>query len=108
MSRRITTKTEMTDKGLAIQALKEAKITHEVHDNVIVMTSGALDNASLDLRTGTITGDTDYGHSADSLGLLRQFYAEAKVKAEYLRNGTIIDSREINTEGDIVLQWHMG
>jgi len=108
MSRRIETRTEITDKDLAIDALKAAGISHQVQGNMIHLGSGTYSNATLDLKTGTISGDSDYGHTSAKLGLLRQHYSEAKVKAEYLKNGTIIDSREVNEEGDIVLMWHMG
>jgi len=107
MSRRITTRTEITDKELAIEALKSAGISYQVDGDTINLTSGTYTHATLDLQTGTIEGDSDYGHSSRNLGLLRQHYSEAKVKAKYLREGTIIDSREVNSEGDIVLMWHM-
>jgi hypothetical protein len=106
MSRRISTQTEIKDKDLAIAALNQAGITHEVIGNTIRMSSGFMANATLDLNTGTVTGDSDFGHSSSNLGLLRQYYSEAKVRAEWLKSGAVIDERQNDVEGNIILLWH--
>lgn len=104
MSRRVTTQTEIKDKGLAIQALKQAGLSfREVGETQINITSGRLAHATIDLRSGEISGDSDHGHSRESLGLLRQYYAEAKYKAECAKQGITIDSRTVSKNGDIVL-----
>jgi hypothetical protein len=103
MSRRISTQTEIKDKDLAIAALNQAGIMHEVIGNTIRMNSGFMANATLDLNTGTVTGDSDFGHN---FGLLRQYYSEAKVRAEYLKSGAVIDERQNDVEGNIILLWH--
>jgi len=109
MSRRIKTKTEITNKDLAVQALKQAGIGFEVRGNdSILMTSGELANATIQLKTGTISGDSDFGHTSSKFGLLRQYYSEAQVRYEYQKNGTQIDERTTDKEGNIILQWHMG
>lgn len=105
MSRRVSTQTEMKDKDLAIAALNQAGIMHEVIGNTIRMTSGFAANATLDLGTGIITGDDTFGHTPSNLGVLRQYYAEAVTKAEYLKSGTIIDERQ-NEGRNVILLWH--
>lgn len=109
MSHRVTTETEIKDKTLALQAAKTMGITAvENGKDSLRFTSGPLANSYLDLRTGRITGDTDYGHSASSLGALTQAYGEAKYRQECLRQGISIESREIDREGRIVLMCSMG
>jgi hypothetical protein len=109
MSHRVTTETEIKDKALLMQACKTAGITFADHGNDHVrFTSGKLSNAVLDLRTGRITGDTDYGHTESGLGVLRQAYGEAKYKDECHRQGISIESRTVDKNGDIILMCSMG
>jgi hypothetical protein len=103
MSRRVTTKTEIKDKALAIQALKTADMSYREEGDSLFITSGALANARINLTTGEISGDSDYRHTTESLGALRQFYGEAKYRQECLRQGITIESRTINREGNIEL-----
>lgn len=107
MSRIITTRTEIKDKALAMQAFKQAGVSCiEQGDRFLRFTSGSMRNALLDLETGTITGDSDFGHEDGLGGVLRQYYSEAQFKQEALKIGTTIDEREVNKEGEIVLLWH--
>lgn len=108
MSHRVTTETEIKDKVLLAQACKTAGITFTEAGEQVRFTSGKLQNASLDLRTGRITGDSDYGHTHEGLGVLRQCYGEAKYKAECARQGISIESRTLDREGNIVLMCSMG
>jgi len=103
MSRRITNKLNITDRDLAIEALKLAECSFDEHGNSLYITSGLLCNATVDLTSGEITGDSDYGHSAEKFGLLRQYYSEAQVRAECLKNGTWITEKQTDDEGNIVL-----
>jgi len=105
MSRRVTTNTEIKDKDLAIAALKQAGVMHDVSGNTIRMSSGFMAGATLDLTTGVISGDSDYGNS-ENFGLLRQFYGEAQFKAECLKTGIVIDERLNDNEANTVLLWH--
>jgi hypothetical protein len=109
MSHRVTTETEIKDKVTLTAACKTANISFvdQGHDS-IRFTSGGLTNAVLDLKTGRITGDSDYGHTRDGLGALRQHYGEAKYKAECARQGIQIESRTVDREGNIVLMCSMG
>lgn len=106
MSRRITTETNMNDKGLAVEALTLAGIEHRVQGDFIYLSSGDFRNSTLNLKTGAITGDSDYGHTESKFGVLRQHYGEAIFRREAINNGTVIDTREVDTEGNVILMWH--
>lgn len=106
MSRRVSTKTNITDKDVAIAALGYAQVQHSVSGNRIFLQSGPLLGAVLDLETGDLSGDTDFGHSEASLGVIKQYYAEALFRVESSKIGTTIDQRAVDHEGNIVLMWH--
>jgi hypothetical protein len=106
MSRRIENQTNITDKDLALRALTAAGMEHQVQGDRIYIKSGAMAGATVDLRTGMVSGDSDFGHTEDSLGVLRQYYSEALFKRECGRQGTVIDQRRVEANGDIVLNWH--
>lgn len=108
MSHRVTTETEIKDKALLTQACKTANITFSEHGETIRFTSGSMSGATLDLKSGRITGDSDYGHTHDGLGVLKQAYGEAKYKNECSRQGIQIESRTVDREGNIVLMCSMG
>lgn len=107
MSRIITTQTQMKDKELAVLACNQAGISFRDEGDQFVFTSGPLAHARLDLKTGAITGDTDFGHSKAKLGMLRQHYSEQQFKREAQKVGTTIDERTTDKEGNVVLMWHM-
>jgi hypothetical protein len=106
MSRRITTKSEMTDKELVMEASRRSGIAAHDLGSTIQFLSGPMRNATLDLRTGTIVGDSDHGHTSAGLGMLRQHYAEAQVRREFMKTGTNVSDRQVNEDGNIVLMWH--
>ena len=109
MSHRVTTETEIKDKAMLTQACKTAKITFvDQGANAVRFTSGSMNNAVLDLTTGRISGDSDYGHTASGLGVLRQAYGEAKYQMECARQGIQIESRITDHEGNIILMCSMG
>jgi hypothetical protein len=101
MSHRITTKTEMKDRGLAEQALTLAGMAFRTQGSNISITGGSLRGANLDLRTGVLSGDTDYhqGHMED----LRRSYAEAKFLQEIALEGQTVEQREVLQNGDVKL-----
>lgn len=103
MSHRVTTQTEIKDQDVATAALKSAGYTFDQRDQTIFITSGDLRNATIDLRTGVVSGDTDYQHSDSKFSALKKFYAEEKVKKEFQRQGGYIESRTVNAQGHIVL-----
>lgn len=107
MSHRVTVNTEIKDRALAIEALKSAGISFREQGDTLALESGDYRNATLNLKTGAITGDTDWGHNAGKLGLLRQNYAEAKFKQEAFRQGVSITDRTVDKDGNIVLSCRM-
>lgn len=106
MSRRIENQTEITDKDLALRAIQLAGMECKVHGELIRITSGSMSGASVNLKTGLIFGDEDFGHTEESLGMLRQYYSEALFKRDCARQGTVVDQRQVDANGDIVLMWH--
>ena len=98
----------MTDGQLAKQALDAAGIAYTQNGNILNLTSGNFRNAQLDLTTGVISGDSDYGHTEAKFGVLHQHYSEAKVKQEFLQAGGMLDTREVDQEGNVVLMWNVG
>lgn len=103
MSRRITNQLHITDRDLAVEALQLADCSFEQQGNALYITGGILRNAVVNLESGEIVGDSDFGHTAENFGVLRQFYAEAQVRAECLKNGTTILERQVDQEGNIIL-----
>lgn len=105
MSHRVTTQTEIKDKALAIQALKHANMAFQEYNNTLTVSSGPMAGASIDLSTGQVTGDTDRGHknNDDSLGLLKRYYAEAKIRQECAIQGITIEDRIVEKDGRIRL-----
>ena len=93
MSKRTEVKTTMTDKKFVIEAFKREQLQYEeMSDTMLRITSGALARATLDLTTGTITGDSDYGHGQNALGKLNRHYSEALARFRAMRAGTQIQS----------------
>lgn len=104
MSHRVTTQTNITDKDLAIQALKTAGWDFSERGESLYVSSGPMARSSINLKTGVVEGDTDWHNRGDdSLGALKRFYAEAKAVEECRIQGVTIESREVTKEGEIVL-----
>lgn len=106
MSHRVTTETEIKDKTLAIQALKQAGFAYNDAGSTLHIVSGPIANSSIDLTTGVITGDTDRGHRRgnDGLGVMKRYYAEAKVRQECALQGITIEERIVEKNGAIRLR----
>lgn len=104
MSHRVTTQTEIKDKSLAMRALKSAGYSYVDQGTSLLITSGPMNTATIDLTSGVVAGDTDrHRRGDDSLGALKQHYAEAKYRAEMQKQGHDIVSRVVDKNGDIVL-----
>jgi hypothetical protein len=108
MSKRVTTQIDFKDADIAKAALKAASMSFEENGTTLRITSGACRDAVINLRTGEITGDTDYGHGEKAFGLLRQNYAEAKFRAEAFKNGVTINESTTDKEGNVVLMCSLG
>jgi hypothetical protein len=102
MSHRITTRTKIKDKKLAIQALKQAGWSYNESGSTLRITDGPMRSSAIDLSTGDIRGDTDQ-HSRNQLGALRKYYGEAKYRQECIKRGALVESREVIKNGDIRL-----
>jgi hypothetical protein len=107
MSRRITTQLNIEDENLAVEALNLAGYNFTKQGSSLFITDGILRNAVVNLVSGEIEGDSDYGHTEENFSVLRQYYAEAQIRAECLKNGTTIDERATDSEGNIILMAHM-
>lgn len=109
MSKRITTKTDMTNKEFAITALKASGLRYEeVGSTTLRITSGDLNNATLDLTTGNISGDSDFGHRKGQLGTLARDYMEAQARSVAARKGVQIKQRLVNEKtGRVTLKCRM-
>src|SRR5271165_992613 len=106
MSKRITTQTEITDLSICMDAFKSAgvKFGKQTDDKYEVRMGRSV--GVLDLRTGQIEGDDMSFHSGD-FDVLKQHYAEQKYMWELRRRGASIHSREVDKEGNIVLQYQI-
>jgi hypothetical protein len=78
-------------------------IAKDLGNNKFDVKSGCT-SGTLNLRTGTITGDTDCWNEADFDGL-KQSYAEETLVAELRRQGASVQSRSIDNEGNIVIMY---
>jgi hypothetical protein len=107
MSHRVTVQTEIKDRALAIEALKSVGVQYREQGEVLHLTSGGYENATINLKSGQVLGDTDWGHNASKLGLLRQAYSEAKFRQESFRQGVSITSRTVDKDGNVVLMCRM-
>lgn len=96
MSHRVTTRTDIKDKTVAVQALKKAGWGHHPEgDTGISVTTGPMAGAFIDLRTGIVSGDTDDRLNEKKLGALKKFYAEAVFLREAQRQGHQVESRTV-------------
>jgi hypothetical protein len=108
MSKRMTLKTNITDKNFAITALKASGLSYEeMGDKMLRITSGSLVHCTIDLTTGNISGDSDTGFRREALGTLRRDYTEAKERFTAARDGVQIKQRLVNKDGSVTLKCRM-
>jgi hypothetical protein len=107
MSHRLTITTQITDLAAAQVALKQMGVAFDTRGQTLFLKSGDYNGTEINLKTGKVTsGDLDYNKRIDEgkLGLLRQYYAEAKYRAECLREGVeILDRQEVMENGQRVI-----
>lgn len=107
MSHRLTIKTTITDREAAQTALKQMNIAYDTRGDTIFLKSGVYNGTEINLKTGSVTsGDVDYARGIDNgkLGLLRQYYAEAKLKMEFAREGVqVLEREEAIVDGEKVI-----
>jgi len=107
MSKRVTTQTELRDRGILLEAFKASGTKFEsLSDNRFSITAGR-SHGTLDLRTGVIEGD-DMSFHKDDFAPLAQHYGEQKYMTELRRLGASVQSREIDRDGNIVITYQTG
>lgn len=107
MSRRVTFRSELKDRDLAIQALQSLKYSYdESGSSTLLITSGPMARATINFKTGEVEGDSDY-HSKGELGGLRQAYSEAEFRRVTQRQGASIESRTVNERNEIKIRVRM-
>lgn len=120
MSHRLTLETNITDRESAIDALRENKVEFTEAGDTLTLKTGVFNGTTINLKTGSVqSADVDYlarergGQRVTNrdIGLLRQWYAEAKFRNESLKEGVQITNREEVIEGGrkvILLTWQSG
>lgn len=102
MSHRITTKTEITDLDLAETALQSKDWSYNVNGANISITSGPMARTSINLKTGVVSGDTDYTNR-EGLTALNQAYGEALCVQGVEEQGGYVENREVLDNGSVRL-----
>ena len=109
MSHRITYESKITDRDLAISALKSLGASYQDLNGVLTITSGSLNRASIDLANGKINTDSDW-HKKDAISQLKVAYTEADARRDYNRTGVSIVGRQVvnyqGVEGVVLLKCH--
>lgn len=104
MSHRVTVQTKLTEKSHVITALNNSNMSFREDGALIHVTSGPMNNATINTKTGEISGDSDFKHTVEKLGVLRQAYSLAMYEAEmFTKGGTISSVTVDNVTGDLVL-----
>lgn len=99
MSKRIEHKSAINDRAVAIAAFDNAGYRYHEHGDTIAITSGPFANVSIDLKTGTISSDSDFGHTKELLGTLQRVYNEAMIRRDLNTPGVYIGQRVENYQG---------
>jgi len=103
MSHRVTNKTEVKNKAILSQVLKDQGFSYDESGDTFTITSGPLHRTVINTATGEITGDTDYGASKRAYENFALAYGEAAFRQDCLMKGATIESRRVNAEGEPVL-----
>lgn len=106
MSKRVITKTKITDITLASAALKRLGVRFKAAGPIIEILSGDLCGAQIDTRSGGISHDDEF-HPMSAVELVHETYTEEKLKVEILKNGGSIVERSTNKNGEIVLLYQV-
>jgi len=113
MSHRLTLTTEIKDREAAIDALNANKIAYRENDGVLTLLTTPYNDTTINLHTGQVrSGDVDYARvNQQQVGVLRQWYAEAKYRIESFKEGIqITDRAEVveNGQNVVLLTWQTG
>ena len=102
MSKRVTTQTEIKDREIAMSAFKSAGISFTESGSGVFSIQTGRSHGTLDLRSGTISGD-DMSFRQSDFDSLKQHYAKEKTLKELLRAGASVQSQTTESNGDIVI-----
>lgn len=103
MSHRVTNRTKIRNRDLAVQAMQTAGFAYsEISDGVFHITGGKMNGATLDTSTGIISSDSGYHGRAD-LNALNQPYAELLARKEAMVRGIQVESKQVLADGRIRL-----
>lgn len=104
MSHRVTTKTEITDRELALAAFTAAGVQFKDNGNDQFRVTSGHYTADLNLKTGALSGDSDHFRGG-AFDTLKQHYAEQKYMWELRKAGHSVESRQVEKNGDIVIMY---
>ena len=103
MSHRARFETDIKNMDIAKRALTKANIAFREEGNTLRLQGGALNDTTIDIRSGRITGaDTDHNRSATSeaVGSLRQIYAVEERLDMHFRLGTSVTNQFTRMKGN--------
>jgi len=100
---RTTVRTEMNDAMLVRRALDALAIKFEEQGSTFTL-HGAAEGVVIDVTSGRVQAAGEVGLDAGVVGRLRQHYAEQKFVLEAERQGVVVQARELNASGSIVLR----
>lgn len=101
MSHKITINTEITDEAAVKRACSDHGWVCEVTNGRVAFHGGPLNRATLNLKTGKITGDSDF-HNKEAVVEFGIAYSEA-LWMNKIGEGGYLESREVLTDGTIRL-----
>lgn len=102
MSHKITIKTEITDKAAVVRACEDKGWAYEIASETRVdFKTGPLGGARLELKTGAITGDSDF-HSEGKAIEFSVAYSEA-LWMNRIAEGGYLEERVVLGDGTVRL-----
>lgn len=103
MSRRVTTKTEITNEEHFLQACSKIQgvRTEKIGSDSYTIQVGR-SVGMINLKSGDIDGDSD-AFQPNDINRIRQGYAEEVYTWNLRRQGATIQSRTVNSSGEVVL-----
>lgn len=101
MSHKITIKTEITDRAAIERACKTQGWDYRISADRVSFESGPLGRATLNLKTGAVTGDSDF-HSQKAAVAFGVAYSEA-LWMNRIEEGGYLEERVVLNDGTIRL-----
>lgn len=101
MSKRITIKTQFTDKAALQRACNDNDWAFKIQGDRADIDGGPLRGATINLKTGDVTGDTDF-HSEATANAFGMAYSEALWMNRISETG-YLEGREVLEDGTVRL-----